>query len=911
MRDDKKYDAFISYKHDFFISKVAHTVLHKLEHYHPPKGADTQKKRLYLCIDDQNFASAGSLNRQICDALEKSEYLIYLACPKTLGSQYCLDEIRYFKKLHDGRLDNIIVLLLAGNPEDVFPQELCYEGDWEPDSAPDPNRKTEVHWLDLRAGTIWGTIKKLNEHLLKIAAPLLHCELDDLIQRDKQWKKLKRGRRGVAGCVALVIIFCIAYTFWRTWLTDYKQQAENALTSGDDNKALFYYAKALSLNPMDEKARINAQLLLQNKPWPLVVQEDEDSVILGDYVYPINTSISDEENLTPLCPTAKNSYILWRKDIGQYFFSDADRTFFEKLPLEGEFFNTNSQWISDAWLFINNEEPLFTFYWPEEKRIEHLKWNEHFSSAWNDVFICALQPGIIAVCDYESLSIYQLKDGICRELNRIGLSEIFEGEEPLSDEHSASLMENCVWGLWTSPDCSYMTATANYWHNSGAESICRSVAILFDTKTFRLITSIESKECLISNVTFQNDSQRMALIYNNNEAGFFENRGYAAVYDVGGDLIFQTDCNSNIVPSDVYFCKDLVLLSDLSNVYFLDAQTGEQICEPLILHINEAIFTKDGKIALECGGERVKYCRILQFSQNERGIIADNEAILNETQNIIDMRHKISDDLWIVSSEDRKKVLITDEKNKVLDSISIAEMGTGNFVINLTYGTNTQTAFVLDDAHCLYCFGIDLKLKKFASGETNKAHTRVLAFDAAKEGVVYLEGYSSGINYSKPEYLYYIVNDPLADSEVKYIGWLSHPNINDFFLDLISGESDYAILFTQKDHQIGFRFISIKTGDILADISHEATHDLLVNISKNNTLTIRSNNTWRNIWLGICPANHGATRQLMNLSGYMLSGNHFENNLRLKNANAVLSPDSFGSWSAYLEWTESAVSGKN
>lgn len=91
----RTYDAFISYKHDPYVSRIAHTVLRRLERYRPPKGAGVRKKRLYLCIDDQNFAAAGIFNEQIHGALANSEYLIYLACPETLGSKYCLDEIQY------------------------------------------------------------------------------------------------------------------------------------------------------------------------------------------------------------------------------------------------------------------------------------------------------------------------------------------------------------------------------------------------------------------------------------------------------------------------------------------------------------------------------------------------------------------------------------------------------------------------------------------------------------------------------------------------------------------------------------------------------------------------------------------------------------------------------------------------
>lgn len=911
MNGEKTYNAFISYKHDFYISKIAHTLVRRLEHYRQPKGFGAQKKRLYLCIDDQNFAAAGSLNKQIREALENSEYFIYLACPETKGSGYCLEEIRYFKKLHDGRLDNMIVLLIEGEPQDVFPKELCYEGCWEPDSAPDPDKKTEVHWLDLRAKTVLGTFKKLNESLLMIAAPLFHCELDDLIQRDKQWKKQKRRMWGMFGAAMLAIALCVIYTFWLTWLVDYRRQAEIALANGDDNKALFYYAKTLSLNPADEQARINAQLLLQNKAWPMIVQEDKESVILGNRVYRVDASADGKTRLTPIIVTAKDSYILWMDEKGRYYFSDAEQTFFEKLPDAGCFFHSGWQRVSDAWCFKKNEEPHYTFYWPEEKRMERLNWKENFSTDWNNVSICALHPGKIAVSDLESLAFYQLENGVCQELYRIKLNEIFAGDRSLQDEYNLSLMENYAFDLWTSPDGSHLAMTANFWYNSGKESFCRSAAALFDAQTYRLITSVESRECLISCVTFQNDSQRLAVIYHN-EDGFLENLGYVAVYDGSGDLVFQTECGSNLIPSDVYFCGKVFLLCDSSTVYFLDAETGEQFCEPLLLHVNGAVLAEDGRLALECPGTGVKYCSFIQYSEGAAGENTKNEDIMRGLQNEMEMKYQIADNLWLLASDDRKEVFLADENDTVLDRFLLSEMETGNFVIALAYGTDTQTAFVLDENHTLYCPAIDVKRKMFAAKEKTPVYEGVLAFDIAKEGVVYLDGYFPGNNLSRDANLRYLVNDNFIvtrDHAVKYIGWFADPDISDAFLGLISGESDYVIIFTQDEGQINMRFISIKTGDILADMSYAKTEDLLVNLARDNTVSIRSDGVWHSMWLGSCRADSSVIRRLMDLSGYKLSGSRIRNNQKLEYAQAVMEPDSFGSWSQYLEWTTPVQSG--
>lgn len=902
-RKKEYYDAFISYQHNPYTSRIAHTVLRRLEHYRPPKGLEAQKKKLYLFIDDQNLAAAGVLDRQICGALAHSEYLIYLACPETLRSHYCLDELRYFKKLHDGRLDNVIVLLVKGEPEDVFPRELCYEGCQDSEGPPDSGRETEVHWLDLRAGNIREALAQLNKSLLMIAAPLLHCELDDLIQRDKQWKKQKRMIWGMLGVTMSVIVLCAAYTFWLTWLADYKRRAENALADGNDNKALFYYAKTLSLNPADEEARVNAQILLQKEVWPAVVQEDEDSLLLGNRVYSADISAGAGDSFTPVCMTTEGSYILWRNENKGFCFSDAGRTFFRELPDTDGFSYFNAGRVTDAWSFMDSKEPYDIFYWPEEKRMEKLKWRENFSCERNNAGVCALRPGRIAVGDREALIFCQLGNDVCRELFRIELDEIFGDDEAVQEKYHISVSENYSFELWPSPDGSRLAVTANFWYHSATESFCRSAAALFDTETYRLITLVESQECLIYEITFQDDSRKMALIYNN-EGGVLENRGYAAVYDCFGNLAFQTECGSSVIPREGFFCGDLFLLCDRSAAYFLDAETGMQVCEPLMLYVNYAALTDDGRIALECQNE-VRYCRFIRYSG---GIIDESKEkdMLNAGQREVEMKYRVADDLWLFRSDDGKEVFLADKDNRISDRFPIRGAENGNFIIAMAYGKSTQTAFVLDADRNLYGVPVHTELKKFAAGEDVSVHSGILGFDAAKHGAVCLDGFFPGYYYTRVSNLMYLTDDNFLffhDPAVRYLGWIAEPDINDSFAGLISGESDYAVIVTRKEENLNFRFFSMKTGNFLVNMPYEAVDDLLVCLEENDIIFIRSGGNWRSMWLGLRRADRGVTHQLMDLSGYKLSGSRFKNNRKLEYANVVVHPDSFGSWSGYLERT--------
>lgn len=904
--DRRTYDAFISYKHVPYVSKVAHAVLRRLEHYRPPKGSGAQKKRLYLCIDDQNLETAGDLNKQLHEALDHSEYLIYLACPETFNSIYCRDEIRYFKKLHDGRLDNIIVLLLQGKPEDVLPQELCYEGCLESGEMPDPDRQAEVHWLDLRAGSTVKAIKKLNESLLMIAAPLLHCKPDELIQRERQWKKQKCMMWGMLCVVVLAASLSVAYTLWLTWTMDYRRDAEVAMADDDDNKALFYYAKILSMNPFDEEARINAQILLQKKAWPMIIEEEKDSAILGNHVYPVypaDMSTELNDSLQPICATVEGNIVLWREGKERYYYGDAEGNVLEELSDVGLYRYPGGQTAMNAWEFSKAEEPHYTFCWPEDGRIEKLDWSENFSDEWH-ANVWALRPGVIVINDYEALTFYQLEDGLCRELCRMELSEIFKDDQSILDKYNISLVENYSFDMWPSPNGSRLIVSANFWGNYGMESVCHSEAALIDTDTYSLFGVMKSQECLISDVIFQDDSQKLALIYNN-ESGVLENCGYAAVYDCSGNLVFQTNCSGDMIPQRGCFCGDVFLLYCFPTTYFLDAGTGKPIGEPLLAGMDHAFLTDDGQIALECSGN-VRYCRLVQYSGGivEKNRVKDIQvALLNERE----MRYRIADHLWLYSSYGGGEIYLQNNKGITLDRFPIRNKEKGNMVLKLSYGESAQTAFVLDDERNLYCIPIDMELEKFVPSEKISVYAGILDFSPAKDGVCYLDNYYPGYYFSEISDLNYITNDTSLfyhDPAVHYMEWVADPHINNSFIGMMSGESDYdyAVIVTRTEGQFNLGFFSMKTGTFLTDMSLEAADDLFVSFGENNDFIIHSGGSWRSMWLGNDRPDGNAIKQLMDISGYKLSGSRFKNDQKLVYARTVMAPNSVLSWSQYLEW---------
>lgn len=370
-------------------------------------------------------------------------------------------------------------------------------------------------------------------------------------------------------------------------------------------------------------------------------------------------------------------------------------------------------------------------------------------------------------------------------------------------------------------------------------------------------------------------------------------------------MVFQTECSGDMVPQGGFFCGDVFLLCNFVTTYFLDAETGEPLGEPLLTGINHAFLTDDGQIAIERLGD-VRYCRLVQYSGGavENSMVKDMlTASLNERE----MRYRIADHLWLFTSFDREEIYLADDKGITLDRFPIRNKEKENMVLKLSYGESAQAAFALDEERNLYCIPIDMESEKFAPREEVSVHEGILDFSVAKDGVCYLDNYYPGYYFSKISDLNYVTNDTLLfyhDPAVHYTEWLADPHINGSFIGMMSGEADYdyVVIITKTEGQFHLGFFSIRSGAFLTDMPLEAADDLFVCLDENNHFFIRSGGNWHNMWLGKDRPNGNAIKQLMDLSGYKLSGSRFENNQKLEYVREVMSPDSVGSWSEYLEW---------
>lgn len=114
--------------------------------------------------------SSATLSTSIVRALRQSRYLIVICSPRTPGSRWVAQEIETFREL--GGAEQILVLLIEGEPEESFPVPLR-EGS-EPLAA------------DVRAADWPGILRRLDEEILRLLAPLFGCGYDDLRRRHQR-----------------------------------------------------------------------------------------------------------------------------------------------------------------------------------------------------------------------------------------------------------------------------------------------------------------------------------------------------------------------------------------------------------------------------------------------------------------------------------------------------------------------------------------------------------------------------------------------------------------------------------------------------------------------------------------------------------------------------------------------------
>lgn len=217
--ENVKYDAFISYRHCELDKFVAENLHKQLEAFKVPKsiiqsGKTNGKNKIERVFRDRDeLPLASNLADPITQALQSSDYLIVICSPRLPESKWCLKEIETFIEMH-GR-DHILAVLIEGEPIDSFPEILRFDERVITEADGSTHiEKVEVEPLaaDVRGKDKKEVLKQIKNELLRLVAPILDCNYDDLKMRHKEARQKKILRISLAISIVCLIFTAISTT---------------------------------------------------------------------------------------------------------------------------------------------------------------------------------------------------------------------------------------------------------------------------------------------------------------------------------------------------------------------------------------------------------------------------------------------------------------------------------------------------------------------------------------------------------------------------------------------------------------------------------------------------------------------------------------------------------------------------
>lgn len=215
IEDSFLYEAFISYRHvepDRRWAKWLHTIL---ETYRVPSKLARQRglpRRLGKVFrDEDELPASADLSREIETALQQSRFLIVVCSPRTPESEWVNKEIVRFREM--GRGDQILALLVEGEPSQAFPRALREIRHVIAESS--GLTREEIEEVEPLAADVRPIREESPRHLrrmakLRMLACLLGVSFDDLRQRETQRWRLRALLVLLLGLSALLVFGLLA-----------------------------------------------------------------------------------------------------------------------------------------------------------------------------------------------------------------------------------------------------------------------------------------------------------------------------------------------------------------------------------------------------------------------------------------------------------------------------------------------------------------------------------------------------------------------------------------------------------------------------------------------------------------------------------------------------------------------------
>lgn len=297
--ENVNYDAFISYRHCELDKFVAENLHKQLEAFKVPKsliasGKTNSKTKIERVFRDRDeLPLASNLADPITTALSSSDYLIVICSPRLPESKWCLKEIETFIEMH-GR-DHILAVLIEGEPVDSFPDILRYEERiiTDPDGSTH-TEKVEVEPLaaDVRGKDKKEVLKQIKNELLRLIAPILDCNYDDLKMRHKEAKQKKILRISLAISFVCLIFTAISTTMALT-IHNQSNTIKEQYTKSLETQAVSYAATSQTLLSREDRM---AAMAIARSVLPDTLSDQADKPYTPEAEYALSDSLGIYNN---------------------------------------------------------------------------------------------------------------------------------------------------------------------------------------------------------------------------------------------------------------------------------------------------------------------------------------------------------------------------------------------------------------------------------------------------------------------------------------------------------------------------------------------------------------------------------------------------------------------------------------
>lgn len=255
------YNAFISYRHSKEDMNAAALVQRSLERFRIPAKIREKtgiKKIDRIFRDKEELPITSSLNDNISEALDHSDFLIVICSVSTKESYWVRREIQYFLKSHSK--NKVLTVLVNGEPQDVIPEILRV--DREMRIKPDGTEYVEeINRDPLSSDLRSGNRRSKRYEIMRLAAALLGCGYDELVMREKQYNR--RRLSAVIGSVFISMLCALIYLKWS------RDQIKENYQRSLENQSMYLSTEAENL--LEEGARITAIQLAAAAHFPIMV----------------------------------------------------------------------------------------------------------------------------------------------------------------------------------------------------------------------------------------------------------------------------------------------------------------------------------------------------------------------------------------------------------------------------------------------------------------------------------------------------------------------------------------------------------------------------------------------------------------------------------------------------------------